>query len=282
MYTFEYIHPVGYFRHNRREYLESPGSTSSEDIELSWFDKREIFCKSLEVVVSCLTDDVADKSIFLSAVQMLTENGQTKHDDFSMMIDGISLSDHQSKKLYSIYEHMVNIYKCNDNELHSAFKHIHVSNFYVNDFKMIECVKYFGYVGRITLYEMKLNVNATRREFESIDYGKCKRVYMQECELEDNDVGMESLASKLDEVEISRCTLKNVNSLLNAFHWVTSLSSSSWKQLRLYDLKIMDGWWIALVAVIEQAMSNEKGNLELLSIQNCIPQLNRGLQKKVR
>jgi len=129
------------------------------------------------------------------------------------------------------------------------------------------------------LTNMKLNVNAARREFESIDYGKCEVVQMFRCELEDNDVGMEELNSKLDVVGINECTLKNVNSLLNAFHW--AMSSSSHKQFGLFDLKIMDGWWSALVAAIEQGMSNCKGNLQVLGIENCIPQLNRDLQKKV-
>ena len=279
MYSFEYIHTVGYFRHKRREYLESPGSTSSEDIELSWFDKEERFFKSLEVVVSCLTDDVADKSIFLSAVQMLTENVQTKDVDFRIRYDSISLDVKESKKLYSIYKHMVNIFKCNDNELRSAFRHIHVGNFHVNDLEMIKCVKYFGSIHTIILYKMKLNVNDARREFESIDYGECGFLYISSCELEDNDVGIEKLDSKLYEVDIRECTLKNVNSLLNAFHWAMSTSR---KQLRLHNLKIMDGWWSALVAAIEQGMSNGKGNLQVLSIYNCPPQMSRNLQKKVR
>jgi len=127
---------------------------------------------------------------------------------------------------------------------------------------------------------MKLNVNAARREFESIDYGKCEVVEMFRCELEDNDVGMEELTSALDWVVIVECTLKNVNSLLNAFHWAMS-SSSSHKQFGLVNLKIMDGWWSALVAAIEQGISNGKGHLQTLDIRNCKPQLNRDLKKKV-
>ena len=245
------------------------------------FDKRTKFLNSLDIIVSCLNDDVADKSIFLSTVQMLnTENFQTKYVNSSKQFKGIDLYVEQSKKLYSIYKHMVNTYKCNEDELRIAFGHIHVSSFYVNDFKMIECVKYFGYVNQITLTNMKLNVNATRREFESIDYGKCKVVMMFRCELEDNDVGMEELNSTLDGVVIYECTLTNVNSLLNAFQW--AMSSSSRKQFGLYNLKIMDGWWSALVAAIEQRMSNGKENSEALYIQNCIPQLTKDLQKKVR
>jgi len=83
----------------------------------------------------------------------------------------------------------------------------------------------------------------------------------------------------LDAVVIDECTLKNVNSLLNAFHW--AMSSSSRKQFGLLNLKIMDGWWSALVAAIEQGMSNGKGNLQALYIQNCIPQLTKDLQKKI-
>jgi len=78
---------------------------------------------------------------------------------------------------------------------------------------------------------------------------------------------------------IDECTLKNVNSLLNACHW--AMSSSSHKQFGLFDLKIMDGWWSALLAAIEQGMSNGKGNLEALVISNCIPQLNRELKRKI-
>jgi len=126
---------------------------------------------------------------------------------------------------------------------------------------------------------MKLNVNAARREFESIDYGKCEIVKMFRCELEDNDVGMEELNSKLDGVVIDECTLKNVNSLLNACHW--AMSSSSRKQFGLVNLKIMDGWWSALVAAIEQGMSNGKGKLEALDIRNCMPQLTRDLKRKI-
>ena len=245
------------------------------------FDERTKFLNSLDIIVSCLSDDVADKSIFLSTVQMLnTENVQTKYDDSSDLYKGIALLIEQSKKLYSIYKHMVNTYKCNENELHIAFGHIHVRNFHVNDFKMIECVKYFGNVRIIVLTNMKLNVNAARREFESIDYGKGKVVEMFRCELEDNDVGMEELNSKLDGVVINECTLKNVNSLLNACHW--AMSSSSLKHFGLFDLKIMDGWWSALVAAIEQGMSNGKGNLAALYILNCTPQLNRDLTMKVR
>ena len=245
------------------------------------FDERTKFLNSLDIIVSCLNDDVDDKSIFLSTVQMLnTENVQTKYAISSKQYKGIRLLVEQSKKLYSIYKHMVNTCKCNENQLRIAFGHIHVQQFHVNDFKMIECVKYFGDVHWITLTNMKLNVNAARREFESIAYGKCEVVYMSRCELEDNDVGMEELDSKLDGVVIDECTLKNVNSLLNAFHW--AMSSSSFKQLALINLKIMDGWWSALVAAIEHEMSNGNGNLQLLSISNCIPQLNRDLQMKVR
>ena len=246
------------------------------------FDDETKFLNSLDIIVSCLNDDVADKSIFLSTVQMLnTENVQTKYDDSSEQYKGIQLFVEQSKKLYSIYKHMVNTFNCNENELHIAFVHIHVDQFHVNDFNMIECVKYFGYVTTIVLTNMKLNVNAARREFESIDYGKCKIVNMYRCELEDNDVGMEELYSKLDWVVIYECTLKNVNSLLNAFHWAMS-SSSSFKGFALYNLKIMDGWWSALVAAIEQGMSNGKGNLQTLEIWKCTPQLNRDSQEKVR
>ena len=245
------------------------------------FDERTKFLNSLDIIVSCLSDDVADKSIFLSTVQMLnTENVQTKYASSGEQYKGIQLFVEQSKKLYSIYKHMVNTYKCKDNELGIAFGHIHVESFHVNDFKMIECVKYFMYVRMVTLNSMKLNVNAARREFESSDYGKGKVVTMFRCELEDNDVGMEELISKLNAVGIEDCTLKNVNSLLNAFHW--AMSSSSLKQFALFNLKIMDGWWSALVAAIEQGMSNGKGNLEALYIVNCTPQLNRDLQKKVR
>ena len=245
------------------------------------FDDRTQFLNSLDIIVSCLNDDVADKSIFLSTVQMLnTEYVQTKYDDSSEQFKGIVLLVEQSKKLYSIYKHMVNIYTCNDTELRIAFVHIHVREFHVNDFKMIECVKYFGNVRTILLNSMKLNVNAARREFESIDYGKCKVVNMYRCELEDNDVGMEELNSKLNAVVIEKCTLKNVNSLLNVFHWAMSSSSRKW--LGLFNLKIMDGWWSALVAAIEQGMSNGKGNLAALCIVNCTPQLNRDLTMKVR
>ena len=245
------------------------------------FDERAKILNSLDIIVSCLSDDVADKSIFLSTVQMLnTENVQTKYPSYSEQYKGICLHVYQSKKLYSIYKHMVNIYKCNVNELCVAFGHVHVRDFHVNDFKLLECVKYFGYVRKIVLKRLKLNVNAARREFESIDYGKCKAVLMFRCELEDSDVGMVELNSKLEWVAISECTLKNVNSLLNAFHW--AMSSSSRKQLGFYDLKIMDGWWSTLVAAIEQGMSNGKGNLQVLDILNCIPQLNRDLKKKVR
>ena len=246
------------------------------------FDERTKFLNSIDIIVSCLNDDVADKSIFLSTVQMLnTENVQTKYDDSSEQYKGIVLFVEQSKKLYSIYKHMVNTYKCNVDELCIAFGHIHVQQFDVNDFKMIECVKYFGNdVRTIILTNMKLNVNAARREFESIDYGKCEIVSMLRCELEDNDVGMEELNSKLDVVGIDECTLKNVNSLLNAFHW--AMSSSSGKQFALVNLKIMDGWWSALVAAIEQGISNGKGNLQALDIRNCMPQLTRDLKRKVR
>ena len=245
------------------------------------FDDETKFLNSLDIIVSCLSDDVADKSIFLTTVQMLnTENVQTKYAASSLQYKGIRLLVEQSKKLYSIYKHMVNTYKWNDDELHIAFRHIHVRDFYVNNFKMIECVKYFGYVHGIALTNMELNVNAARREFESIDYGKCKFVTMFRCELEDNHVGMEELNSKLDAVVIDECTLKNVNSLLNAFHW--AMSSSSRKKFGLFGLKIMDGWWSALVAAIEQGMSNGNGNLQVLDIRNCIPELNRDLQKKVR
>ena len=245
------------------------------------FDERTKFLNSLDIIVSCLSDDVADKSIFLSTVQMLnTENVQTKYASSGEQYKGIRLLVEQSKKLYSIYKHMVNTYKCNVDELHIAFGHIHVDSFHVNDFKMIECVKYFGNVRTIALINMKLNVNAARREFESIDYGKCEVVNMFRCELEDNDVGMEELNSKLNAVGIDECTLKSVNSLLNAFHW--AMSSSSRKQFGLFGLKIMDGWWSALVAAIEQGMSNGKGNLQLLEIRNCKPQLERDLQQKVR
>ena len=244
------------------------------------FDERTKFLNSLDIIVSCLNDDVADKNIFLSTVQMLnTENVQTKYASSSKQFKGIVLNVEQSKKLYSIHKHMMNTYKCNVDELGIAFAHIHLRDFYVNDFKLMECVKYFGYIRQITLYGMKLNVNITRREFESIYYGKCEVVKMFRCELEDNDIGMEELTSKLGLVAIEDCTFENVNSLLNACHWAMS---SSLKQFGLYNLKIMDGWWNTLVAAIEQVMSNGKGKLQVLRIWNCKPQLNRYLQMKVR
>ena len=247
------------------------------------FDERTKFLNSLDIIVSCVNDDVADKSIFLSTVQMLnTENVQTKYATTSKQFKGIVLFVEQSNKLYSIYKHMVNIYKCNDSELHIGFGHIHIDQFNVNDFEMIECVKYFGYIRSIELTKMRLNVIAARREFESIDYGKCRFVNMFRCELDDNDVGMEAFPSKLDWVVISQCTLKNVNSLLNAFQWAMSSSSSSGKKFALLNLKIMDDWWSALVAAIEQGMSNGTGTLQILDIWNCTPQINRDLQKKVR
>ena len=248
------------------------------------FDEKTKFVNSLDIINSCLNDDVDDKSIFLSTVQMLnTESVQTEYDGSNKLFKGIVLHFDKSNKLHTIYKHMVYACKCTEHEMRAAFKHIHVSRFCVNDFEMVECAKYFGNVNSITLTEMKLNVKAARREFESIDYGKCKVVTMFRCELEDMEIEQESYGSNLDRVVISECKIKNVSSILNAFQWAASSSSTpSGRQLALFDLKIEDGWWSELVTAIEKGMSNGKVKLRLLHSWDCTPQISTDLQRKVR
>ena len=164
-----------------------------------------------------------------------------------------------------------------------AFQHIHVDTFYVNDFEMVECAKYFGNVKVIALIEMKLNVKAARREFESIGYGNCKGVFMFRCKLEDMEIEQESYGSNLDALVIEECKIKNVSSILNAFQWAASSSSTpSGRQLALLNLKIEDGWWSELVTAIEKGMSNGKVKLRVLYSGNCTPQISTDLQRKVR
>ena len=207
------------------------------------FNEEKKFLNSLDIIHSCLNDDVDDKSIFLSTVQMLnTESVLTKYVGDNDLYQGILLYVDRSKKLHTIYKHMFNACKCTEHEMRAAFEHIHVREFYVNDFDMVECAKYFGYVYMIALTEMKLNMKAARREFESIEYGKCKAVLMFRCELEDIEIEQERYGSNLDRVVIRECKIKNVSSILNAFQWAASSSSPSGRQLVLLDLTMDDEW----------------------------------------
>ena len=237
------------------------------------FDEETKFLNSLDIILSCLNDDFDDKIIFLSIVRMLnTECVEVKDLDENEL-----LYVAKSKKLHTICKHMVNACKCTEHEMWLAFKHIHLQAFIVNDFEMFESVKYFGYVNQIQLTEMKLNVKAARREFKSI--GKCRAVSMFGCELEDMEIEEESYGSNLDLVLINKCEIKNVGSILNAFHWA---ASSSGRHLVLLHVNIEDGWWSELVTAIEKGMSNGKEKLRFLHSWHCKPQIRTDLQRKVR
>ena len=245
-------------------------------------DRNAIFLHSLDIIVSCLNEDVTNKAILLSTIQMLnTETIQTKFVALNQWYKGVILFLERSKKMYTIYKHLVNICKFNDNEMHAAFKHIHVYGFHVNELEMIKCVKYFGYIHVISLYGMKLNVNAARHEVETISYGQCKALDMTRCELEDNMNENQSRSSKFDLVAIHNCKLRNENSLINTFNWATS-SSSSGIEYALRWLIMEDGWWNALVIAIEKEnVMFGRVNLQRLLIFECTPKMSNDLERRV-
>ena len=245
-------------------------------------DERTKFLSAVDIITSCLNEDFTDKTILLSTVQMLnTKNFKTK-DVKSKKFAGIDLLE-PSSKLYTIYKHLVNICKCNDNELQIAFEHIHVRRCHVNDLEMIKCAMCFGFVVGISLNKMQLSINAARHELEMIGFGTCTVVNMYKCKLEDDYIESQSCRLRLEGIGIQQCNLKNISSLINAFHWVTSSSPSPEKRFGLYDLKFKDGWWSKLVVAIEKEnMANGKVNLEYLMIRKCTPPINKDLQRRVR
>ena len=237
------------------------------------FDEKTAFMNSLDVIVLFLSNDVADREVFISTVKML------KSKDLDLNVEN-------SRKLYHIYEYLLTKCRCDENDIRTAFEHIRFRWLNVNDLEIIHCVQYFGYVGGIELNDMQLNISSVMREFGSLSYGKGLKVDIWSCEIEDNKIEHQSYGLKLDVLGIIKCKLKNVNSLINAFHWVTlSLSSSSFescKVLQLWWLATQDGWWSELVKVIElEKTAIGYSKLKKLDMYECTPRMSKELQMRV-
>ena len=236
---------------------------------------KTIFIRSLDVILSFLDKHLTNKNIMLSTVKML----QSK---------GISLIGEESKKLYKIYQHLLNKCKFDENEIHKAFEHIHIYWFDANKFEMIHLLKYFGSVYGITLYDIKLNVNTTRQELEVLGEEKCKIVLIWNCQLQDYECERRIYASNVNQLMILKCKLSNVNSLINAFHWATSSSSSSselssYREFVLRGIRFEEGWWEELVMAIEEE-KRTYGAVKFgkLTIGDCTPKMGAHLQMRVR
>ena len=283
-------------RENVENLLQINGSVFCQEIVKALteceFDEETKVLVSIDIIALFLNEHSWNKSVLLSTVQVLsTEHVQTQGSVSKNWYKGIYFYVEKSKKIYTIYKHMADIYKCSDNEIRTAFEHIHVRWFQINQFETIKCVKYFGRVFGVEFIDMKLNVDAARREFDAIDYEKCTAVNMFRCELEDIETGSQTYCSNLDVVVIQDCQLSSINSLINSFHWVTSsspLSSTSpslsgGKQFEMYGLKVQERWWSELVKAIEkEKITNGKLNLTLLGMWDCTPQISENLYWRVR
>ena len=238
-------------------------------LQKSKLDKRIILSGSLDIIVSFLHEDVTDKELLLSSVKKL-------------QINKLSLHVENSKKLYEIIEHLSKRCRCNENELQEALKDPVVDWFDVNELDTIKCIKYFQKINTITLNDMKLTLNSARGKIQSFGYGKCKKLSINNCELEQDETEHNIYDSNLDRLTLFKCRLKEPSILVNAVHW--AISSPSCKGLELVYVEVEDAWWKELVMTIEEEERNTDGHVTLnwMSIVFCTPEISKDLQERVR
>ena len=237
----------------------------------SRLDEYVLLSTSLDIILLFLSKDDAGRDFaLLETVKVL-------------QIKDLKLNEENSRKLCEIIGHLLYNCHCNEIELQQAFQQINVVLFHVNEVNHITHEKYFAHVSTTVLHGMKLSVNAARHEFEKLDYGKCERVLIKDCKLEDEEIEFGSSNSKLSNMVIMDCTLQNVKSLINAFNWATSSPLSSCKIIELFQLEIEGAWWSDLVAVIEEEKKAHKyTRLEELYIDDCTTNMSTDLQLRVR
>ena len=234
-------------------------------------DDLVVLTTSLDIIVSFLSKDGCDKDFVVSETVSI------------LQMEDLNLYEENSRKLNAIIEHLQNKCHMKESEMQLAFQHIYVELLHVNAINQIKHGKYFGHVDLFIWYDMELSVNVARREFEALGSGKCKRIRIKDCTLEDDEIVSRASNFILDRLVIMGCTMKNVKSLINAFLWATSSQSSSCEILEFFELEVEDGWWTEFVTAIEEE-KNTHGHIKLgeLYIDDCTTNMSKDLQLRVR
>ena len=234
-------------------------------------DEYILLSTSLDIILLFLSKDDAGRDFALSETVKV------------LQIQDLKLNEENSRKLNDIIDHLLYNCLCNESELQQAFQHIDVTLLHVNEVNQIARGIYFKHVSTTALHDMKLSVTAARHEFEKLPYGKCERVLIKDCKLEDDEIEYGTSNSKLSNMVIMDCTLRNVKSLINAFNWATSSPFSPCKIIELFELGIEAEWWSDFVMVVEEEKKAHKNTrLEELYIDDCTTNMSEDLQLRVR
>jgi len=249
---------------------------------------NEFFTEVLALLRKCQEDELVVLTTSLDIIILfLSKDGYNR--DFvvsetvsTLQMKDVNLYEENSRKLNEIIEHLEKKCHLKESELQLAFHDTTVGLLHVNAVNQIKHGKYFGHVDLFIWHDMELSVNVARREFEALGSGKCKRVRIKDCKLEDDEIERRSSNVILDRLVIMGCTLKNAKSLINAFLWATSSQSSSCEILEFFELEVEDGWWTEFVTAIEEE-KNTHGHIRLreLYIDDCTTNMSKDLQLRV-
>ena len=221
------------------------------------------FKRSITFMSYFLSNNFKDKKVIISFTAQLHFKGR--------------LDVMDSYNLVTICNYLVRDCRCEEGEVRMAFKNVHITQFYVNELKHLNCVKYMD-VDQIWLCNLNTSINAVRSTLKESVFGKCKELAIRDCRLSDEDeIDKRSITpdEALEGLAILRCKL-NAKSFKN----ICVLGILS-EQFSLWELDIRGFWWETLASKVEERNINGDLNLRFLEIFNCTTKLTEELVERV-
>ena len=253
-------------------------------VKVESFDENYFLAEVLRLLQEC---DMSEAAKFRRSVDIVLCFLNTSTNNKQAMLPSIKklkcnifcLHAWETKKLFNIKEHLVNICSCTEEELRTAYKNIQIELFTVNDFETIGVARYLGCVNAIEVNGMTMNLNSARKHIESaMAGGSCKKLRIEDCTLEGDQYCKQSSEPMLDVLTMRGCTFMSEKSFVNSCHW--GISSSI--DFQLLYLKIENDWWYKFIKIIqEEKVSNKNSKLKNLDVYHCMPTMTKEIESKV-
>ena len=190
-----------------------------------------------------------------------------------------SLGMDSMRKISKICQHVIQEYKCNQEELKNAFENSLVEVVEIDDVNSMAASKYLPTLNRMELWKLSLATDKLKSEVS--ENKKCTELEVLFCKLDDERILKFKIgASELKWLGIVKCNLKKY-SFINICNWV---KWSSVEEFRLQDIdNIENSWWQQLTDIFASADRKSDGTLALkkLYICNCTQKMDNTAITKV-
>ena len=249
-------------------------------------NENELLRDVIEMISECGLNDYAKTSISLEIIAFFLNKNFTDTEFIKSILAKCHCNLFHSKLLSTdnICKICMHLESCGwkQEDIAMAFANVVFDWIEVSNMEQLEIIavkqclcRYFG--SGIWLRNMDSNVNTIRLKLATgIQEGYYLKIWIHDCDFEDDISYGGSNNGTLDELFISGCELRNITSFINLCDWGMSCT-----RFLLSSMDINAEWWEKFVKRIKQRISKGDMSMMELHIHNCSTELSHEMAARV-